>query len=339
MMKKATVVIPNWNGMAFLKACMDSLMIQDTDDFDILMIDNASEDESVEFVKAHYPSVRVDVMPENLGFSGGVNEGILRSDTPYVILLNNDTECAPGFVRALIAAAERDERIFSVSARMVNFQDRTLMDDAGDLYTVLGWGAQRGVGQLVSDPHYKKPKAVFSACAGAALYRKAVFDEIGLFDTDHFAYLEDIDVGYRARIYGYKNVYEPEAWVYHVGSGSSGSRYNAFKVRLSSRNTQYLVWKNMPLVQRVVNAPALALGRAVKRRFFTKLGFSDAYNEGLRESREKRGSLKKVPYRMAHLPNYMKIEAELIGNTFIYAAEFFRRHLPWRKHSDKGQSA
>ncbi len=335
-MKKATVVIPNWNGMAFLKACLDSLMVQDTDDFDILMIDNASEDESVEFVRAEYPSVRVDVMPENLGFSGGVNEGILRSETPYVILLNNDTECAPGFVRALIQAADRSERIFSVSARMVNFHDRRLMDDAGDLYTVLGWGAQRGVGQPVTDPRYQKPKQVFSACGGAALYRKRIFDEIGLFDTDHFAYLEDIDVGYRARIYGYQNVYEPEAWVYHVGSGTSGSKYNAFKVRLSSRNTQYLVWKNMPRLQRIVNAPFLAAGRAVKRRFFRKLGFSGAYNEGIQEAKENRGNLKIVPFRVSHLPNYLKIEASLIGNTFVYAAEFFRRHLPGRKQGDQG---
>ena len=330
-MKKATVVIPNWNGMAFLKACLDSLMVQDTDDFEILLIDNASKDESVDFVRTNYPSVRVDVMPENLGFSGGVNEGILRSETPYVILLNNDTECAPGFVGALIRAADRDPKIFSVSARMVNFHDRTLMDDAGDLYTVLGWGAQRGVGQPVEDPHYAKPKDVFSACAGAALYRRALFSKIGLFDPDHFAYLEDIDVGYRARIHGYRNVYEPDAWVYHVGSGTTGSKYNEFKVRLSARNALYLVYKNMPAVQRVLNAPALALGRLIKRRFFRKLGFSEAYDSGIREAREKRDSLKKVPFRAAHLPNYLKIEAELIGNTFTYAAEYFRRHLPGRK--------
>ncbi|MBQ6550550.1 MAG: glycosyltransferase family 2 protein [Lachnospiraceae bacterium] len=338
-MKKATVVIPNWNGMKFLKACLDSLLIQDTDDFEVLMIDNASEDGSAEFVRAEYSSVRVDVMPENLGFAGGVNEGILRSETPYVILLNNDTECAPGFVRALIAAADRDPRIFSVSARMVNFYDRTLMDDAGDLYTVLGWGAQRGVGQPVSDRRYGKPKDVFSACGGAALYRREIFSEIGLFDPDHFAYLEDIDVGYRARIYGYRNVYEPDAWVYHVGSGTSGSKYNDFKVRLSSRNALYLVYKNMPLFQRIVNAPALALGRQVKKRFFSKLGFSEAYNEGIQEAKAKRGDLKIVPYTKAHLPNYLRIEAELIGNTAVYVTEFLRRHMPGRKKRDQGQSA
>ena len=326
-MKKVTVVIPNWNGMEYIRVCLSSLRAQDTDDFEVLVIDNASKDGSDRVIEEEYPEVRLLRMPENLGFAGGVNVGIQETKTPFVLLLNNDIECDPSFVRNLTAAAEKSERIFSVSSRMINYRERELLDDCGDLYTVLGWGAQRGVGQKVDDPKYLKPCKVFSACAGAAIYRMSVFDEIGLFDTDHFAYLEDIDIGYRARIYGYENRYEPTAVVYHWGSGSSGAvKYSDFKVRISARNNLWLCYKNMPLFYRGLNAFPLWLGRTVKRRFFRKEGFLEAYDEGLKEGCEKRKQTKKVPFSMKHFGNYLKIETELIKNSFIYMAEYLKRH-------------
>ena len=327
-MKKVTVVIPNWNGMRYLKICLDSLRAQDTDCFETLIIDNASEDESVAFIRENYPEMQVEVMERNLGFSGGVNEGITRCKTPYVLLLNNDVEVEASFVRKMVEAIEKSDKIFSVSSRMINDRERVIVDDAGDLYTILGWGFQRGVGQKVTDPRYLKPCKVFSACAGAAIYRRAVFDEIGLFDLMHFAYLEDIDVGYRAKIYGYENWYTPEAVVYHVGSGASGAtKYSDFKVKISARNGIFLAHKNMSPVQRVLNAFPLYVGRAVKRRFFVKNGYAESYDAGIREGREQRKNTHAVPYTWKHAGNYMAIECQLIGNTFIYVAEFLKRRL------------
>ncbi|MBO7364787.1 MAG: glycosyltransferase family 2 protein [Lachnospiraceae bacterium] len=326
-MKQVTVVIPNWNGMKYLKTCLDSLRAQDTGDFTTLVVDNGSEDGSAAFIRENYPEVRLIEHPENLGFSGGVNSGISACETPYVLLLNNDVECAPGFVSGLLRAIGKDPRIFSVSARMVNYRQRELLDDCGDLYTVLGWQAQRGVGQPVSEPRYMKEAEVFSACAGAALYRRAVFDEIGLFDLQHFAYLEDIDVGYRAKLYGYRNVYTPEAVVYHIGSAASGAvRYSDFKVRISARNSIYLAYKNMPLLQRAVNAFPMWVGRKVKQRFFRKEGFEKAYLEGVKEGFATRKTTKKVPFRLSRLPRYFAIEWALIVNTFTYFSEYMRRH-------------
>lgn len=327
-MKKTTVVILNWNGMRYLKICLDSLRAQDTDDFEILIIDNASEDESVAFIRENYPEMPVEVMESNLGFSGGVNEGIKRCKTPYVLLLNNDVELDPAFVRCMTAAIEKSDRIFSVSSRMVNYRERDILDDAGDLYTILGWGFQRGVGQKVTDPRYLKPCKVFSACAGAAIYRRAVFDEIGMFDLMHFAYLEDIDVGYRAKIYGYESRYTPDAIVYHVGSASSGAtKYSDFKVKISARNGIFLAHKNMSPLQRVLNAFPLYVGRAVKRRFFVKNGFVESYDAGIKEGLERRKETRVVPYTLKHAGNYIAIEFQLIGNTFIYVAEFLKRRL------------
>lgn len=279
----------------------------------------------MEYIRENFPNVRVAVMRRNLGFAGGVNMGIRMCETPYVLLLNNDTQCDPEMVEELVRTMESSDQIFSVCSRMIQYHNRRLLDDAGDLYTVLGWGIQRGVGQRTTG--YKKQTDVFSACAGAALYRKYILDRIGYFDEMHFAYLEDIDLGYRAKIYGYRNVYCPKAKVYHVGSGTSGSKYNSFKVKLSARNSVYLNYKNMPLPQLLFNAPFLLMGYWLKYCFFKKIGFGEDYRNGIKEGLVTCRKCKKVFFRGAHIKNYVRIELELWKNTGIYAAEFIKRRV------------
>lgn len=326
MAGKVTVVIPNYNGLKFMEPCFAALEAQSEKDFDVLVVDNGSTDGSVEWLKeSGIPSV---FLPENIGFPGAVNIGIKKAETPYVILLNNDTEPKPDYIREMIRMIERSPKIFSVSSRIIQLHHKELMDDAGDMYSLLGWAFQRGVGQPVAG--YKKPCRVFAACAAAAIYRREVFEEIGYFDESHFAYLEDVDVGYRARIYGYDNVYCPAAELYHVGSGTSGSKYNAFKVKLAARNSVYLNYKNMPLPQLVLNAAPLALGMAVKRGFFKKIGFEKEYMEGLKEGFSTVKRCRKVPFCREHLKNYLQIEMELIAGLFIYTWEFASRKLSGR---------
>ena len=323
---KVTVVIPNYNGKHFMEDCMTALSAQTSRDFTVLVVDNGSGDGSVPWIRENYPEVRLIALPENTGFSGEVNLGIRESDTPYVLLLNNDTKVEPAFVEELIRAMEADERIFSVSSKMVQMAAPDYMDDAGDLYNLIGWAFQRGVSHPVSE--YTKPADVFSACAGAALYRRKVFDEIGFFDEMHFAYLEDLDVGYRARIAGYRNVFCPYAVVQHVGSGTSGSRYNDFKVKLAARNSVYLIYKNMPLLQRILNFLPLLLGWLLKYGFFRKKGFAPAFLEGLKEGIRTRKNCRRVPFRLRDLGNYLVIEWELIVNLFRYAWEYTHRTQP-----------
>ncbi len=323
---KVTVVIPNYNGLKFLETCLDAMERQTMKEVETIVIDNGSSDDSVSFMEANYPWVTIVRMKENTGFDHAVNEGIKLAKAPYVLLLNNDTEVEPLFVESLYKAIDASEDIFSVSSKMLNFKDRDIMDDAGDGYSVIGWQFQRGVGR--HEMYYTKPSRVFSACAGAAIYRKNVFEEIGYFDENHFAYLEDIDIGYRAKVYGYKNMYCPEARVYHVGSGSSGSKYNDFKVSLSSRNSIYLVYKNMPLLQIIINIPALFLGIFVKWLFFVKKDYGRVYLKGIIEGiKTCRKNCRKVPFKVKHIWNYIKIECELICGTFVYAYELFRRKL------------
>ena len=322
-MKKATIIIPNYNGLKFMEMCMSALEKQTCKDFEILVVDNGSTDGSVEWLKENeIPSI---FLPENTGFSGEVNVGIKASKTPFVILLNNDTEAKEGYVEALIREIERSPKIFSVSPKMIQLYHKELMDDGGDMYSIMGWAYQRGVGQEIE--RYNRACNVFSACAGAAIYRREVFEEIGYFDEMHFAYLEDIDVGYRAKIAGYYNRYCPSAEIYHVGSGTSGSKYNEFKVRLAARNNVYLNYKNMPGWQLLLNSIPIGLGILGKYFFFKKKGFEKEYVGGVLEGIRTVKKTKKVAYRPEDFQNYLAIEWELIYGAMLYIYEFGRRQI------------
>lgn len=322
---KVTIIIPNYNGKHFMEPCLASLAKQTYKNFEILVVDNASSDGSLAYMKEHYPDIKVIALDKNYGFSKAVNVGIKHSRTPFVILLNNDTTVDPHYVEEMVKAIEKSPKIFSVSSKMIQMYHPDLIDSAGDLYTILGWGVCRGSGRPVSN--YQEPDEIFTACAGAAIYRRSAFSRIGYFDENHFAYLEDIDVGYRAKIYGYKNMYCPTALVYHVGSGTSGSKYNSFKVRLSARNNIYLCYKNMPLLQLILNIIPITLGYLVKSAFFLKIGFLKDYLSGIKEGLQTAKKQKKVPFKLRHLLNYLKIEIELIQHTFSYVRDWFQRKL------------
>ncbi len=306
---EVSVVIPNFNGIAFLDSVLASLEGQTLSNFEVILVDNGSTDGSCSFVTANYPWVHLIELSENFGFCGAVNAGIRAAKAPYVLLLNNDTEVKEDFVEEMLAAIRRHKNAFSCGARMVQYHDRDRLDDVGNYYCALGWSFARGRGK---DIHaYETENKIFSACAGAAIYRKKIIEKIGYFDEEHFAYLEDTDIGYRARIYGYENWYAPKAIVYHVGSGTSGSRYNQFKTRYSSRNNIYLIYKNMPLLQIILNLPFLAVGFLIKFLFFAVKGMGKEYAAGIKNGFSISMKNKKVPFRIKHLPNYCKIQLEL----------------------------
>lgn len=308
-MQEVSVVIPNFNGMAYLDGVLSSLERQTIDNFEVILVDNGSTDGSCAFVAAEYPWVHMIQLPENYGFSRAVNEGIHAARSPYVLLLNNDTEAEPDFLEEMVASLRRHKKAFSCQARMIQLHDRDKMDDAGNYYCALGWAYAKGKGRDINN--YNKEQKIFSTCAGAAIYRKKIIDRIGDFDEEHFAYLEDLDIGYRARINGYENWYAPKAKVYHVGSGTSGSRYNQFKIRYSSRNNIYLIYKNMPLLQIILNLPFLAAGFLIKFLFFAIKGMGKEYAAGIKNGFSISMKNQKVPFRIKHLPNYCKIQLEL----------------------------
>ncbi len=314
---KTTVIIPNYNGKKYLQDCLTFLKRSAGTTFHTMVVDDASTDESCRMVREQFPKVELVELSENGGFARAVNEGIKRAKTEFVLLLNNDTIPEPEFVAQLEKEIQKSKRYFSVSAKMLSMKEPEIIDDCGDLYCLLGWAL--GIGKGQSSERYTRPREVFAACGGAAIYKRSVLQKLGLFDELHFAYLEDIDVGYRAQLYGYRNRYCPKAIVYHAGSASSGSRYNAFKVDLSSRNNVYLILKNMPPLQLLLNLPFLLAGFLIKTLFFIKKGFGGTYIKGLwkgiRLGLSEEGRKKRIRFSARRLPYYIYVQYRLIANT------------------------
>lgn len=329
---KITLVIPNYNGMKFVEECLASVLHQDADTppYQVIVVDNGSTDGSLEWLQEHFPvpgqttdqQAAVTILPQatNTGFCYAVNVGIEAANTPYVLLLNNDTKVKSNFIKNLYNAIESKSDAFSVSAKMLMWDRPDLIDSAGDRYCVLGWAYSRGKGKPADQ--YNTPCRIFSACGGAAIYRREVFDEIGLFDEEHFAYLEDLDMGYRAQIYGYCNYYEPTAEVIHYGSAASGSRYNEWKTRISAANNVYVVVKNMPLLQLLWNLPFLILGYLIKILFFCRKKMGKTYLKGLldgvKKSLSKTGRKQRIAFKISRLGRYFAIQGQLYRNLVLF---------------------
>ncbi len=315
---KVSIVTPNYNGSKFLEVYFKSLTAHKDFIEEIVIVDNASSDGSVEYIskiKEDYP-IKINLIQNNSnkGFAEGVNQGIRYSNSELVFLLNNDVELEEKAIENLIKCINKNDLIFSVSSKMVQYNNRNLIDDAGDSYTLLAYTKKIGNNQDINK--YNTYCEVFSSCAGAALYRKSLIEKIGYFDSEFFAYMEDVDIGYRAQIYGYKNYYCPDAIIYHIGSGSSGSQYNDFKIPLAARNNVWLIYKNFPIPQKIVNFPFIFLGFLIKYLFFLKKGYGSIYLDGIKEGLKTRGKIKKTKYTSKHFKNYFKIEWKLIKNTF-----------------------
>ncbi|MGQ9517138.1 MAG: glycosyltransferase family 2 protein [Anaerolineae bacterium] len=243
-----SVIIPNWNGAALLPACLDSLRAQTYRRLEIIVVDNASTDESVALVRERYPEVRLVVLSENRGLTGGVNAGIRSATGGIIALLNNDAEAEPGWVAALVETLEAHPEAGSAASKMLLYDRRDVLNSAGDTYGLDGIPGNRGVWER-DVGQYDRDIEVFGACGGAAAYRRAMLEEIGLFDEELFMYCEDVDLAWRAQIAGYHCVFAPQARVYHRLSATGGGPLASF---YTGRNTLLVIAKDYPpaLLQR-----------------------------------------------------------------------------------------
>ena len=260
MTTRVTVVVPNWNGERFLKTCLGSLREQTYKDFETVLVDNGSTDDSSGLVYRDFPEVVVVPLKENLGFSAAVNAGVRASDTELVALLNNDTEQDAGWLEALVQAANTRPDAGFFASKLVDFHDRRTLDGAGDALRRSGLPYRVGHGEK-DRGQYDDTRYVFGACAAAALYRRTMLQEIGLFDEDFFAYCEDGDLSFRAQLAGYRCLYVPEAVVYHIGSASSGGKRSPTATRLGTRNGLWLLVKNLPVPLVPAFLPFFLLGQ------------------------------------------------------------------------------
>lgn len=325
------MIIPHFNKLLLLKECLFHLDNQSYKNFDVLIVDNGSSDGSTEYIhslsneKDNYHSI---LLSENMGFAYAVNRGFefsIKNGYDYSILLNNDAYVEDGFVKELVYSISESYKCFAVSSMMINYHNKDLVDSFGDYYTILGWSFQGHIGEKVSDIKYNEN--CFSACGGAAIYSNKILSKIGLLDENFFAYLEDIDLSYRAKLSGYDVKTCFTARCYHLGSATSGSKYNEFKVRTSARNNIYLIYKNMPYIQILLNIFPLFIGMVIKQVFFAMKGFGLDYFFGIFDGFRNLHLIKKNDFEKYSIFNYIYIELVLIINTIKYVINFVKRKV------------
>jgi GT2 family glycosyltransferase len=237
-----SVIIPNWNGAHHLPVCLDALQAQTYPRVEVILVDNGSIDGSQALVSEKYPEVRLLAQDHNLGLTGGNNAGFRVAQGEILISLNNDTEVAPRFVEALVDAMVEHPEAGMAAAKMLLFDRRDTIHSAGDGYGVDGIPYNRGVWQR-DEGQYDEPGWIFGGCGGAVAYRRAMLDQVGLFDESFFMYCEDVDLNWRAQLAGWGCWYMPEAVVYHKLSATGGGAIASY---YTGRNTLWVIAKNYP---------------------------------------------------------------------------------------------
>jgi GT2 family glycosyltransferase len=263
-------VVPNWNGRDLLDTVLESLAAQDFGQVGVIVVDNGSDDGSLEHLANHWPAVAVLENGSNLGFSPAVNRGIQNTEGEYVALVNNDMRLEPQWVGRLVEALDKNPNAASAACKIRMVHEPDLLDGAGDLVGWDGYAARRGQGEP-DRGQYDESEMVFSACAGAAMYRRSALEQIGLFDEEFFIYMCDVDWGFRAQLAGLDCVYEPHAVAHHLGAATTGN-VSGFELFLAHRNMISMMVKDFPLLALVLNLPsslarrAGSLGKAIKGR-------------------------------------------------------------------------
>jgi GT2 family glycosyltransferase len=254
-MARVVVVVLNWNGRQFLGPCLRSILAQEFQDFAVVLVDNGSTDGSIDLIRTSYPQVHLIENEENLGFAVGNNQAIRASRSEFIATLNNDAEATPRWLGALVQAMESDPSIGMCASQMLLAGQGGVIDSAGIAVDRAGIAWDLGSGSV--DPFGEVSWIpVFGPCAGAALYRRAMLDDVGPFDEDYFIYLEDVDLAWRGQWAGWKAVLVPQAVVHHAHSGTA-KEDSHFKSRFLGRNKIWTLCKNYPFPSLLWLAPLI----------------------------------------------------------------------------------
>ncbi len=251
--KKIAIIIVNWNGKKLLKNCLDSVFNQTYLNFDVYFVDNGSNDGSSDYVLENYLNAKIIQLEKNTGFARGNNIGIKKAleddKVEYIVTINNDTKAEIDFLEKLVVSAESNKEIGSVAPKMKFFYEPELIDSVGVLIHKDGGGLSRGNREL-DEGQFDQQEEIFGACGGAALYKKAMLKDIEYgdneyFDNDFFAYYEDLDLAWRARLREWKTITCPEAVIHHIHSATAVS-YSSFKAFHVNRNRFFVIIKSYP---------------------------------------------------------------------------------------------
>lgn len=247
-MPEISVIILNWNGKHFLETCLAALRRQTFRDFEAILVDNGSADGSAEYVRTHFPEVRLLALSENRGFTGGNIAGLeLVRNGPadgLIVLLNNDTEADPLWLEEFHKASRVYPKAGTFASKMMMFDERNRIENCGFAMSEIGFAIDLGRGE-VDSPAWSEPRPVFGACAGAAAYRRSMLEDVGFLDNDFFMTSEDVDLSFRAQLRGYECWMIPRAIVYHRYRGAM-AKFPARQTFFAQRNSEFVYLKNMP---------------------------------------------------------------------------------------------
>ena len=251
-MKEVSIVILNWNGRQHLEHFLPALVLHTTHPAtEIVVADNGSEDDSLEFLKKEYPHIRIIELELNHGFSGGYNRAMEQVDARYILLLNSDIEVTEGWLEPMLELMERDETVGACTPKILDFKRRTHFEyagAAGGFIDRLGYPFCRGriFDQLEADQgQYDEATDLFWGSGACLMVRAHLYRESGGLDEQFFAHMEEIDLCWRLQRMGYRIRFIPSSTVYHVG-GATLQRGNPFKTFLNFRNNLLLLYKNLP---------------------------------------------------------------------------------------------
>lgn len=253
---RLTVAVLSYDGRHLLEQLLPTLEQQTYRDFRTVVVDNGSSDGTAAWLARDWPAVEVLVLPANVGVTAALNRCVRAADGELVALLNNDLELDPLALGAMVAALDEHPGAGSAAAKLLDFHRRDVLDGAGDVFAWTGTAGRRGHGQR-DRGQYESAEAVFGACGGAAVYRRAALDDVGEFDESFFAFSEDVDWSLRAQLRGWDCRYVPDAVVFHLGSATIGRGLSDFTRYHLWRNGVWLVAKNYPASAMLVHAHQL----------------------------------------------------------------------------------
>jgi GT2 family glycosyltransferase len=267
-----SVIVVNWNGAEIIDRCLEALTRQTYSQFELIIVDNASTDDSERNLERKFPSLApcVERLSRNLGFAAANNLGAKIAQGNWLVLLNPDAFPAPDWLEKLVLAASQHPSYASFASRLVQAHDPKLLDGAGDVYHISGL-AWRRYHTLSADSYGDKSEEVFCACAAAAMYSRAAFWDVNGFDEDFFSYNEDVDLGFRLRLRGGRCWYVADAVVQHVGSATTG-RNSEFAIYHGHRNMVWVYFKNMPSPLFWRHLPTHLIANLIPLVYFTLRG-------------------------------------------------------------------
>lgn len=248
-----SVIVVNCNGRVYLDECMSSLLAQTYPAIEIIFVDNGSRDGSCEYVETKFPSIKIIANAENLGFAKGNNVGIKVAKGELIATLNNDTKVTSRWVEKLVDAINSDANVGMCASKMLFMKNAEFIDSTGICISRSGACWDWGMFEF-DNGQYESIDEVFGPCAGAGMYRKSMLEEIGLFDEDFYAYMEDVDLAFRGRLRGWKCFYVPEAVVFHVHGGTAGY-VSDYTIYYGNRNIIWNCVKNYPIRLLITSLP------------------------------------------------------------------------------------